>query len=48
MIVIIGTVLHTSESPRHSHRMRLHRLLCPAAWFCLVKVVAVWLKAVMI
>ena len=30
-IVTIGTVLHTAEKPRHSHRMRLHRSYCPAA-----------------
>lgn len=30
-IVTIGTVLHTAEKPRHSHRMRLHRSRCPAA-----------------
>ena len=47
-IAKIGTELQTVDNPRHSHRIHLHRTLCPAAWFWLVKVVAVCPKAVMI
>lgn len=28
-----GTVLQSSDKPRHSRRMRLHRQNSPAAWF---------------
>ena len=47
-IVKIGIELQSVDSPRQSQRIRLHRPSCPAAWFWLVKVAAVWPNAVMI
>ena len=44
----MGTELQTVDSPRQSHKIRLQRSHCSAAWFWLVKVVAVWPNAVMI